>query len=114
MKNISFTLILCFLITTNIAVSGWVYEGQWGSYGTGDGQFNKPTGIAIASDGSAYVVDMSNNRIQYFTPTGTFIGKWGSQGSGDGQFIYPSGIAIAPNGYLYVADSYNHRVQYFT
>jgi tripartite motif-containing protein 71 len=33
----------------------------------GDGQFMKPTGVAVASDGSVYVGDTFNNRIQKFS-----------------------------------------------
>jgi hypothetical protein len=35
---------------------------KWGSLGNGDGQFNKPVGIAI--DASGNVLDKNNNRIQ--------------------------------------------------
>ncbi len=42
---------------------------EFGGYGTGDGQFNYPRGIAIAPSGDVYVADSGNNRIQKFTPT---------------------------------------------
>ena len=113
MKNILFVLPIILLITTNIALSGWVYEGQWGSYGIGDGQFIYPYGIAVALNGNVYVADIYNYRIQYFTSTGTFIGKWGSTGSGNGQFYGPSDIDIRPNGKAYVTDILKNRVQYF-
>ncbi len=28
---------------------------KWGTEGTGDGQFDRPTGVSVMSDGSAYV-----------------------------------------------------------
>jgi tripartite motif-containing protein 71 len=102
------------------AACGWasppeyVYEGAWGSFGTNDGEFDHPGGIALAANGRVYVADGSNHRVQYFTSTGSFLGKWGSRGSADGQFAYIGGLAFGPNGYLYVADLDNHRVQYFT
>ena len=40
---------------------------KWGTAGTGDGQFNWPTGVAVAPDGSVYVADALNNRIQKFS-----------------------------------------------
>jgi tripartite motif-containing protein 71 len=92
----------------------YVYEGTWGRLGTNDGEFDHPAEIALAANGRVYVADSSNHRVQYFTPTGSFLGKWGSRGSGDGQFAYIGGLAFGPNGYLYVADLDNHRVQYFT
>jgi tripartite motif-containing protein 71 len=47
------------------AQSRVVYE--WGTEGDGEGQFDDPTGVAVASDGSVYVVDKDNNRIQKFS-----------------------------------------------
>jgi len=87
---------------------------KWGSYGSGDGQFNGPYGIAVAPDGSVYVDDAGNNRVQKFSATGTFVTKWGSTGSGDGQFNGPYGIAAAPDGSVYVTDLGNNRVQKFS
>jgi len=113
MRNVLFILPIILLTTTNIAISGWVFEGKWGSYGTGDGQFDRPCGIDIATNGNVYVAEYGNNRVQYFTSSGTFIGKWGPYGTGDGQFDRPFDISIGPNGKAYVTDTYNHRVQYF-
>ena len=95
------------------AESAWVYEGQWGSRGSGNGEFINPFGVAVAPGGNVYVVDTDNDRVQYFTRTGSFLGKWGKNGDGNGQFLYPEGAAIAPNGNVYVSDWGNDRVQYF-
>ena len=86
----------------------------WGSWGTGDGYFKRPKGVAVDSDGYVYVVDMWNHRIQKFTSEGGFITKWGSQGSGNGQFLYPLGIAVYRSSNIYVADIFNNRIQVFT
>ena len=40
--------------------------GVWGKTGSGSGEFNRPIGIAAAPDGSIYVSDTMNNRIQKF------------------------------------------------
>ena len=45
-----------------------VFSGKWGTYSTGDGQFHSPVGVAVAPDGSAYVVYVNNRRIQKFAP----------------------------------------------
>ena len=62
----------------------------WGSPGSGNGQFNSPSGMDLDFKGHLYVVDSGNNRIQKFNATdGKFISKWGSSGSGPGQFSSP-------------------------
>jgi DNA-binding beta-propeller fold protein YncE len=42
------------------------FPGRWGNKGGGPGQFKNPDGVAVAPDGSVYVVDADNNRIQAF------------------------------------------------
>lgn len=44
------------------------YLSMWGSLGSGDGQFNNPSGIAVDSSGNVYVSDTYNHRIQVFAP----------------------------------------------
>ena len=39
----------------------------WGSYGSGNGQFSNPIGVATDGSGNLYVADTNNNRIQKFT-----------------------------------------------
>jgi len=86
---------------------------KWGSKGTGDGQFDLPSDVAVNS-GNVYVVDSRNNRIQVFTTDGNFITKWGSNGTGDGQFQYAiTSIAADSSGNVYVVDSGNNRIQVF-
>jgi sugar lactone lactonase YvrE len=41
---------------------------QWGGFGTDPGQFYRPMGIAIASDGRIFVGDTWNGRVQIFGP----------------------------------------------
>jgi len=56
-------------------------EGQvltvWGSKGSGDGQFDDPTSIAIdPKTNKVYVADPINRRIQIFDSNGKFLTKW--------------------------------------
>ena len=90
------------------------FKGQWGSIGSGDGQFSLPYGIAVDSDGNVYVIDFGNSRVQKFTRDGQFIRKWGSFGTGDGKFRDPRGIASFPGNSILVADRLNHRIQEFS
>jgi tripartite motif-containing protein 71 len=85
----------------------------WGSFGTNDGQFTTPGGIALDGSGNVYVTDFVLNRVQKFDATGTFLLKWGTTGSSDGQFKAPLGIAIDGSGNVYVADTGNDRIQKF-
>ncbi len=86
---------------------------QWGSEGTGDGQFDDPWGIALDAEGNLYITDSVNNRVQKFDPDGRLTTKWGSLGTADNQFSSPYGVAIDSAGYVYVADSQNNRIQKF-
>ncbi|HUV86596.1 MAG TPA: 6-bladed beta-propeller, partial [bacterium] len=62
---------------------------------------------------NVFVAD-HNDRVQYFTASGSFLGKLGTSGSGNGQFNSPADVAFsAKDARLYVADYNNHRIQYF-
>jgi sugar lactone lactonase YvrE len=89
------------------------YMLTWGSGGSGPGQFNLPYGILSSLWGYVYVCDSGNNRIQFFSDSGTRLGGWGSFGSGTGQFNNPVGVAADLAGNVYVTDAGNNRVQKF-
>jgi DNA-binding beta-propeller fold protein YncE len=50
--------------------------GSWGEPGSGPGQFHLPHGLAVDSDGTVYVADRENSRIQLFTAEGAYRGEW--------------------------------------
>jgi sugar lactone lactonase YvrE len=84
------------------------------------GQFNSPRGIAIGDDGTTYVVDSGNQRIQVFDADGNFVSMFAEPGEAPGQLGMfgtgqsgAGGIAVADNR-LFVADTWNHRVQVFS
>jgi hypothetical protein len=60
---------------------------QWGSKGTGDGQFDHPHAIDVGPDRNVYVSSGFQPYIQKFDPNGKFIKKWGKEGSGDGEML---------------------------
>ena len=82
-----------------------------GGKGTGRGQFDSPTGIAVDGSGNVLVADTNNGRIEKLSATGTFLGILGTKGTGPGQLRNPNGIAVDRTGNVYVADASNHRVQ---
>ena len=91
----------------------YTYASDWGSTGTGDGQFSQPPSIATDSQGNVYVADSENDRIQKFTSSGDFILKWGTEGSGNGELNNPTGVVVDSVDNVYVVDRSNHRVQKF-
>jgi DNA-binding beta-propeller fold protein YncE len=81
-----------------------------GGKGSGKGQFNSPTAIAIDGSENFFVADTGNGRIQKFSPTGAFVTTIGTE-ENHRESSRPSGIAIDRAGHVYVADAGNHRVQ---
>ncbi|MDP9363625.1 MAG: 6-bladed beta-propeller, partial [Chloroflexota bacterium] len=83
--------------------------------GSAPGQFDDPIGVAVGGDGTTYVVDQGNARVQRFDADGRFVGIWGGA-EGGVEFartengLGPTGVAVGPDGLVYVADTWNHRV----
>ncbi|HET9118782.1 MAG TPA: PKD domain-containing protein [Pseudonocardiaceae bacterium] len=85
--------------------SSGAFVTQWGSAGSGNGQFDfyhAQGALGVAGDGTVYVADFSN-RIQKFTPDGTFVTAWGSTGTSPGQFVGISSLAVDAAGHVYAA-----------
>ncbi len=109
------------------------YVRSFGEYGSGEGQFNKPGGIAVenplgvASAGRmgaqapsyVYVADTLNKRVQKFTSGGAYVWEWSYwmpyyvPGPSD-FFVAPAGVAYSPSKkWVYVADAALNRVDAF-
>jgi len=94
---------------------------EWGTFADGvntpvdAGTFNEPWGIAIASDGSVYVTDTWNHRVEKFTASGKFVTAWGIFGQGEtpDSFYGPRGLAVDSEGRIYVTDTGNKRIAVF-
>ena len=71
---------------------------NWGSRGTGQGQFNIVHGIAIDAQGNVYVGDEGNKRVQVFDTEGTFKTEFTNVGA-------PTALCLTrgPQPVLYVA-----------
>ena len=99
-------------------VAGGKPGGGGGAKGTGAGEFSYPKGIAVGADGTVWVADFWNHRIQSMGSDGRWNvvagkpgGGLGAVGSGAGEFRFACGIAVDGNGTVWVADSGNHRIQ---
>jgi DNA-binding beta-propeller fold protein YncE len=91
-----------------------------GTAGSGPAQFQYPHGIAVAPDGSLYVADSRNHRVQHLSADGKVLQTWGSfadlsKGAAPGgTFNEPWDVAVAADGSVFVADTWNNRIQKFT
>ena len=72
---------------------------QWGTKGSGPGQFDLPHGLALAPTGNLYVADRSNARVQIFDSGGSYLREW--KGPALGR---PYGIAVGRDGTVFVVD----------
>lgn len=86
---------------------------DFGKRGTQPGEFNLPRDIAVAPDGSLYVVDGGNFRVQKFRDDGTLINVFGGIGRQGGQFSRPKEVAVDQAGNVYVADAAFGNFQIF-
>jgi DNA-binding beta-propeller fold protein YncE len=111
----------------------------FGSQGSGAGQLSAPVGVAVgAQNGTVYVADSGNARVDEFDPSGNFIAAFGwgvadgkpqsevctsscqagIPGSGPGQFSNPTSVAFGvpggPSaGKVFVGDQGNNVVEEF-
>lgn len=103
----------------NHTISFWSKDGtkidSWGEHGSGDGELDRPSGIAFDVDGNLLVVDTMNHRVQKFSATGVFLSTFGEFGDGDGQFNMPWGVAIdLDDSAIFISDWRNDRIQKFS
>lgn len=92
----------------------YVFDLQWGGYGSLNDEFYSPEGIAVDLVGNIWIADTNNHRIMKFDASGNFLFSFGAYGGGDGQLNTPHGIAIDRRGNVWVADTNNNRVQKFS
>jgi len=89
-----------------------VFVSKWGktdrSTGNGNGEFNFPLGVEVDSDGTLYVADAGNARIQKFDPSGAFERSWQS------GFSTWLALTVDSDGIVYVTDTYNDCVKTFS
>lgn len=94
-----------------------VYAGMtringFGAFGTGNGQFDFPSGLCVSTNGEVFVVDQNNDRVQVFDRGGAYLRKYKYAG-----MLGPSGrkqgVVVDGAGRLYVADAFQGQVKVY-
>ena len=113
---------------------------KFGASGQDDGEFNRPTGVAVDQDGIIYVTDFKNDRLQVFDADGIFItkltgeatlSKWGrerveldptmlrgreiAQGLEEREKLFqgPIAVEVDDEGRVFVVECSRQRLQVF-
>ena len=103
------------------------FSVEFGSFGTGEGKFKIPSGLALDTGSNLlYVADTDNDRIQIINIDGScdkgddeyleddicFVDEFGDTGSDEGEFDSPTALALdTSTDLLFIADSGNDRIQ---
>ncbi len=144
-RRLTLTTVVSLCVFVCALVAGTVSAGaatQFGSYGTGPGQFKAAGRIAVdQASGDVYVADPGQSRIDKFDGSGNFLMAWGwgvlngaeepqtcttscqagHEGHGAGEFgaDSPRGVAVdndplsSSYGDVYVTDPDRHSVEKF-
>ena len=66
--------------------------------GSGEGEFNRPSGLTFDRDGYLLIVDGLNNRVQRYTSDGRFVGGWGGGGTVTASLTCRGGLPSTARG----------------
>lgn len=88
---------------------------QYGRPGVEPGEFDRPAGIAAGEDGTVYVSDSNNNRVQAFSAELEPLWQAGAPVTSltrrlEGPLNLPRGIGVYEDGSLIVADALEQRL----
>ncbi|MDZ4168918.1 MAG: hypothetical protein U1E26_04580 [Coriobacteriia bacterium] len=94
-------------------------QGEVGTRGLEEGQFDYPRSGAVAENGDLVIADSNNNRVQRVKPEGettaTVVWVDGKPGrfQDDPQVAYglPTGVTIDDQGRVYALDGFKHEIQ---
>lgn len=85
---------------------------SWGTSGSGEGQMNESTGIAIGG-GHVYVADTGNNRIEVFDMDGKFVRTWDVPAWERYVWHYPDALFDDSTNKLYVSNGWKNEILSF-
>ena len=76
-----------------------------GKPGNSSNDFDEPRAVAIGQDGTIYVADTGNKRVQVFDAAGHYLSTITGGAGSDEKFVEPLALAITSEGELVVLDS---------
>ncbi len=77
--------------------------------------FGYITSIAMATDGTIYVMDRDVPALRVYNSDGTYRTTWGREGGGPGEYRNPDGgLSVLSDGRVLVRDPGNARVQVYS
>jgi sugar lactone lactonase YvrE len=110
------------VVTSIPGVSVYTTDGKllsvWGRQGIGADEFDTPSGVAIAADGTVYVSDSLNSRVKAYKPDGTLKWIWPKERTeatrtgitpapGSVKLQLPTGLTIDGAGRIVVLDAFS-------
>jgi hypothetical protein len=103
-------------VSAGAAEAAFAPLSTFGTGGSGEGQFDQVSGVAVDAAGNVYVGDShEHHRVVVFKPNGSFaktIG--GGEGLAEaGETPDPRAIALGPEGNLYVDEEGDYRIDVF-
>lgn len=103
--------------TLNARIQALDEQGQAvltvGKRGLWIGNFVRPKGITLDSDGNLYVIESYYDHLLVFDKEGEFLLPIGGAGQSAGKFFLPAGVWSDRDNRIYVADMMNGRVSIF-
>jgi len=103
------TLRMCVLV---LSAEGKMLQ-RIGKRGSGPGEFNYPTHIALGADGTIWVADSLNFRVQHFDSKGNFLSMFGRGPNRTGELLTAKGIAVDAQERIYVVEGRTDRVRIY-
>ena len=85
-------------------------ERRWLMNLDGGKAFTMPNDVAVADDGTAFVVDSAANVVRAYDADGALVTTLGGEGDGAGQLRFPAAVAVDAQR-IVVGDQGNHRLQ---